>query len=367
MAYVEEMNMRRSSRDPDKCIDYVQFGQDDIVPFITMKKSQRYCGGWNGRASISGGIVFDEPGGDLLVWVSLGGRRASSWWPHIEAVNLTLVVTTYQKDCKKPKQNYRRCGDRSRCVYQHYFCDRHFNCLTDKIPLDEDGCTYEVKTTEAPGGRGNAGSGFETGSGLNSVTKTLVIVCSTLGVLLLLILWLRYRKSKRCCGGGGPLGSLGGSEEDETCEMRHHQGGPRSLEELNRLRQLRQQNEENLYQPTVSSGGGGGRGRGRGQEGMSYVVDPSRGLIDPRVEFRGRGRGEEEGGGAPPDLLPSQDRPPEEPPPAYDELFPGREGGGDGGGGTEPTPTSAAEDVQDGDGGGNGGGGDGEGDGGGGD
>ncbi len=79
MAYVEEMHMRRSSKDSNHCIDYLQFGRNDRIPFITLKKSDKYCGEWDGRRAVSHGISYDDPGGDLLVWVSLGGRRQSSW------------------------------------------------------------------------------------------------------------------------------------------------------------------------------------------------------------------------------------------------------------------------------------------------
>ena len=41
MAYVEEMHLRQNSRDDD-CVDYVQFGQDDRLPFVTLNKSDRY-------------------------------------------------------------------------------------------------------------------------------------------------------------------------------------------------------------------------------------------------------------------------------------------------------------------------------------
>ena len=43
MAYVEEMHLRQNSRD-DKCIDSIQFGQDDRVPFVTLMKSDQFCG-----------------------------------------------------------------------------------------------------------------------------------------------------------------------------------------------------------------------------------------------------------------------------------------------------------------------------------
>ncbi len=262
-------------------------------------------------------------------------------WPGISVVNLTLVVTTYQKECQRPKQNYRRCADRTRCVYKNYFCDQHFNCLTDKIPLDEDGCTYEEPESadeDSSGTGGGSGSGSTAeGSGLNSVTKTLVIVCSTLGLLLLLILWLRCRKSKKeCCGAGG----AGGDDNCEDDVGRNRMGGPRSLEELNRLREQRNRPaaEENLYLPASA---GRGASRAATAERTSFIVDPSVGVVESHMSVPSAGLGRASSSGA----GPGRNRPPsEEPPPAYDDLFPGSEPPGSGGGGRdEPQPPSTAE------------------------
>ena len=50
LVYVEEMNLREDRRDGD-CVDYVQFGQDDRIPFVTWKKSDRLCGYRDERAN----------------------------------------------------------------------------------------------------------------------------------------------------------------------------------------------------------------------------------------------------------------------------------------------------------------------------
>ena len=47
------------------CVDYVEFGREDIVPFITLERSGRLCGERTGFA-------FDEPEGQLLIWLRLG-------------------------------------------------------------------------------------------------------------------------------------------------------------------------------------------------------------------------------------------------------------------------------------------------------
>lgn len=95
IAYVEEMNMRLSRKDKD-CIDFIQFGQDDIIPFITLKKSKRMCGVKNGKVNASEGFFYDDPKGNLLIWIGLGGRRKTTHWNEISEVSLTLVITAYQ-------------------------------------------------------------------------------------------------------------------------------------------------------------------------------------------------------------------------------------------------------------------------------
>ena len=87
--------MRLSKKDQD-CIDFIQFGQDDIIPFITLKKSKRICGVKNGKTNASEGFFYDDPEGNLLVWIGLGGRRRTTHWNELSEVSLTLVITAYQ-------------------------------------------------------------------------------------------------------------------------------------------------------------------------------------------------------------------------------------------------------------------------------
>ena len=99
MAHIEEMHMRRNAKTRD-CVDFVQFGRDDFVPFVTFQKSRRFCG--QVSPPVDRGqpwLGYDEPGGSLLVWINLGGRRSTENWPAINHVNLTLVVTAYRKRC----------------------------------------------------------------------------------------------------------------------------------------------------------------------------------------------------------------------------------------------------------------------------
>ena len=95
IAYVEEMSMRKHAKDGD-CIDFIQFGQDDRVPFYTLEKSRKMCGVKNGKTNASQGIFYKDPTGNLLVWIGLGGRRKTANWNEISEVSLTLIITAYK-------------------------------------------------------------------------------------------------------------------------------------------------------------------------------------------------------------------------------------------------------------------------------
>lgn len=43
MAFIEGMHLRKNRKD-DHCVDHVQFGQEDVIPFLTFVKSDRLCG-----------------------------------------------------------------------------------------------------------------------------------------------------------------------------------------------------------------------------------------------------------------------------------------------------------------------------------
>lgn len=162
MAYIEQGHLRKSTND-GSCTDYVQFGQEDIVPFLTLKKSDRFCGQLDGRQDASRGFSYDDPGGKMLVWIKLGGRDETSHWPHISRVNMTLIVTAYQLNCGSgyhrddksrklapPGPNFKKCSA-DKCIWRNYFCDHHYNCVFDKdliTPQDEAGCNFsDTETT----------------------------------------------------------------------------------------------------------------------------------------------------------------------------------------------------------------------------
>ena len=82
----------------DVCVDYVEFGQEDVIPFITLKRSGRLCGY---KAAHS---LYDDPEGQLLIWLKLGLSSANRSEVNIPgpgppdpspAPRLTLVITPY--------------------------------------------------------------------------------------------------------------------------------------------------------------------------------------------------------------------------------------------------------------------------------
>ena len=95
IAYVEEAYLRKN-KSSNECKDYIQFGQDDKIVFVTLQKSDPYCGHYNGRRDSNKGIYYDDPHGDLLVWINLFGQKETKDWPAIGFANLTLVLTAYQ-------------------------------------------------------------------------------------------------------------------------------------------------------------------------------------------------------------------------------------------------------------------------------
>ena len=169
----------------DSCIDYIEFGQEDVIPFITLKRSGRLCG----TKSKQG--LYDDPGGQLLIWLKLGQTeppptdlpsltgnsgspadgqsgpddQESSSRHFIPRV--TLVITPYSskpdlrnnqlKKCRryiKQKVNTHKYLTQLFCrgnywIRKNYFCDGRVNCPEDNNnPLDE--ADISCATTPVP-------------------------------------------------------------------------------------------------------------------------------------------------------------------------------------------------------------------------
>jgi len=350
MAYVEVMHMRQSTKD-GSCVDYLQFGRSDAIPFVTLRKSKRLCGEMNGKKRLSDGYGFVEPEGSLLVWIAFGGRRRTQYWPDISKVNLTLVVTAYKKTCSASEgDKFRSCDPFSKnrdCIRKDFFCDRHFNCpskftgsegFARARTQDEEGCEEKDDDLEATGatpgdGDDDGGGGFTLRS-LNLISWTLIIVCSTLAASLFVLVFCRARKLSRQRAATGSRGSVdslekcfcccfsgngGGAQRRDSCEFSEHQYPVRSVAELSNIRQQRHRggggargggdsDRQNLYLPLTVIESSQQRRPAVAAEGTAAASGPGR-------PSRGGGSSSRRGGGGTPS-------PSEEAPPAYHEIFP---------------------------------------------
>jgi len=328
LAYVQEAYLRENTSETNNpCKDYIQFGQNDKLPFITLVKSRKVCGHLDGSRNFSKGFMYDDPHGNLLIWVNLWGRQKTSHWPAIYTVNITLVLTAYQTNCgtkktstsilknvQPPKRGFKWCGvDPGPCISQEYFCDKRFNCIgnsegsttsTIKTTHDELSCRYieEEKTAsnkKAIGGsskatnkndkhniNGDHSSGADQQdlnsvlvdpNALNTISWVLIGICTFLGILLILILAIGCTKNT-FCRRQRPLDVAGG-------ECFQHE---RNLADLsaNRL-----ETEPNVYLPLETF---------REQQEEALVPPQPPPPVSTQINLTGS----------------------EEPPPSYDSLFP---------------------------------------------
>lgn len=186
MVRVEGATLRRNMERKGKCVDYVQLGRDDNMPFFTWDKSGKLCGDL-------GGYSYDVSNGQLLVWVRLGE------WQGVEQVKLSMVVTQYRKKDSKDLTHYRACNSGAQWVSQEYFCDGRVNCAKDARPADESphvckeegGVTGDQAFPHSPS--------LPSGPPLNLLSITLVLVSSAVLMFLFVILLFRLKMSRNCC------------------------------------------------------------------------------------------------------------------------------------------------------------------------
>jgi len=193
MVRVEDATLRRNTERVGKCVDYVQLGRDDNMPFFTWDKSGKLCG------DLAPGYSYDVNNGQLLVWVRLGE------WQGVDQVELSIIVTQYRKGDSKDLTHYRACNSGHHWVSEEYFCDGRVNCAADPSPADE---SHHV-CREDGGGLGDDifsnSPAFPSGPPLNLLSITLVLVSSAVLMFLFVLLLVRLKMTHNCCWSSSSL------------------------------------------------------------------------------------------------------------------------------------------------------------------
>lgn len=184
MLRVETGELRQSVRREGKCVDYIQFGRDDSMPFFTWDKTAKLCGNFSL-------YNYTDRNGELLIWLRLG-----EWVKQrLDTVHLSLIVTQYKTGDHDDLSKYRAC-DRGQWIRQEYFCDGRVNCAEDESPGDENEvvCRDGLYHEQSP-----ALPHFPSGPPLNLLSITLILVSSTVVLFLLCLLIVRLKTSRGCC------------------------------------------------------------------------------------------------------------------------------------------------------------------------
>merc|ERR1719402_2202363 len=165
-----------------------------MIPFITVYKSEKICGEQYG-------LSYDDPGGSLLIWLTLGPSRPSSYRESLNVAKLSIVVTAYQKDDSKAKltTSYRACNEGRRWIRKEYFCDGRTNCALDADPADESQLSCPHKSGKDLTTSGPSGGGEDIHPPLNLISIPLVLVSCVVPLVLIAMLMLRVKRSRRCC------------------------------------------------------------------------------------------------------------------------------------------------------------------------
>ena len=184
MLRVETGELRQNERKEGKCVDYIQFGRDDKMPFITWDKTDKLCGNFSS-------YNFTDRNGELLIWLRLG-----DWFKQrLESVHLSLIVTQFKTGDHNDLSKY-RVYNQGQWIRQEYFCDGRINCAEDQSPGDENevSCREGLHQEQSP-----ALPNFPSGPPLNLLSITLILVSSTVVCFLLCLLIVRLNSSRGCC------------------------------------------------------------------------------------------------------------------------------------------------------------------------
>jgi len=159
MVHAEDVFLRSDQKNSSKevCIDYIEFGREDIIPFITMERSGKLCGEKTG-------YHYDEPGGQLLIWLKLGPYRPLPNRASLSTARLSLVITPYAKKSLCSTCGFKHCtkyikSDHNKYkisggkywIRNEYFCDGRANCPQNpESEESSDEETQRCSTTAAP-------------------------------------------------------------------------------------------------------------------------------------------------------------------------------------------------------------------------
>lgn len=142
MVFVEEFYLRAqilNGSDAD-CLDYLEFGQDDFIPLVTLERSEKLC-------QNKTGFHYDEPKGILLIWLKLGPPEVQGG--SVVDPRLSLVITPYLERRTGKEKHMSRCA-RGNWIQTRYFCDGRVNCALDPQGLWTDEAPLSCRTTQVP-------------------------------------------------------------------------------------------------------------------------------------------------------------------------------------------------------------------------
>lgn len=305
MVYVEEMYLRRESGLTSigpKCLDYIQFGIDDLIPFVTVIKSEKKCGNETG-------FTYDEPDGNLLIWLAMGPSYPSVNRESVKLTKLSVIVTAYLKrDHRADIANYRACGEGRRWIRKEYFCDKRVNCALDSDPADERPTICRHLLSGDGGQAGDSDQPADWQPPLNLVSITLILVSVFVILVLALLLVARMRRARWCC--------FSVMRAMESCELPERSVGlvrPSAGVVVNQRVPVGGGSSSSAL---LRHSGGGGAEPHHGET----VYLPLAMHMEPRpAEHRSVGQIVLESGGG---VLVRGSTPDTEPPPAYHDLFP---------------------------------------------
>lgn len=252
LVHAEDFRLRTNSAVPGDCHDYIEFGREDDIPLWTLERSGKLCG-------TRSDVKYEEPGGQLLIWLELGGARP----PGPPA--LSIVVTPYTKTRQQRQNGFCECMGpwdtgpsptvtTEQWIRCKYFCDGRVNCALDRTPADEADVSCQRQKSVPPprtgGGLISGGSLVSGGEEELSVSKDTqlepkftelsLFTMIVLGLLGLSLIACGILCTLKRCGPPAPRGPA--TVENPNCPEQ-----ALSMIELVRMPAV---TEENIYCPT---------------------------------------------------------------------------------------------------------------------